>query len=227
MNKQIHISEESLELSKMFHEIKNPLALINSSLQLIESDHPEVKTFRFWNQTMKDLQGLRQLIDELSSFQKSNALNKTLVNLFDFTEDLLEATEAFFLEREIPFILKNEIEDLDFFADDTKLRQAIVNLLKNAAESSAPGSPVELHTSVTSDSLMFSIRDHGCGISEEQMAHLFEPFHTTKSYGTGLGLPIVKRIIDAHDGRLKFLSEKGIGTTVQIILPLLQDETVC
>lgn len=227
MNKQIHISEESLELSKMFHEIKNPLALINSSLQLIESDHPEVKTFRFWNQTMKDLQGLRQLIDELSSFQKSNALNKTLVNLFDFTEDLLEATEAFFLEREIPFILKNEIEDLDFFADDTKLRQAIVNLLKNAAESSAPGSPVELHTSVTSDSLMFSIRDHGCGISEEQMAHLFEPFHTTKSYGTGLGLPIVKRIIDAHDGRLKFLSEKGIGTTVQIILPLLHDETVC
>ena len=70
MNEPIHVSEESLELSKMFHEIKNPLALINSSLQLIESDHPEVKTFRFWNQTMKDLQGLRQLIDELSSFQK-------------------------------------------------------------------------------------------------------------------------------------------------------------
>lgn len=227
MNEQIHLSEESLELSKMFHEIKNPLALINSSLQLIESDHPEVKTFRFWNQTMKDLQGLRQLIDELSSFQKGNVLNKTTINLFDFTEDLLEATEAFFLEREIPFVLENEIDDLDFIADDGKLRQAIVNLLKNAAESSESGSPVELHTRVTSDSLIFSIRDHGCGISKEQLEHLFEPFHTTKSYGTGLGLPIVKRIMDAHNGTLNFLSEKGIGTTVQMILPLLPDETVC
>lgn len=61
-----NLSEESLELSKMFHEIKNPLTLINSSLQLIESDHPEVKTFRFWNQTMEDLKNLRGLIDELS-----------------------------------------------------------------------------------------------------------------------------------------------------------------
>ena len=207
----------------MFHEIKNPLALINSSLQLIESDHPEVKTFRFWNQTMKDLQGLRQLIDELSSFQKGNVLNITKINLFDFTEDILEATEAFFLEREISFVLENEIDDLDFFADDGKLRQAIVNLLKNAAESSDAGSSVELHTHVTSDSLIFSIRDHGCGISEEQMEHLLEPFHTTKSYGTGLGLPIVKRIVDAHHGNLQFHSEKGIGTTVQIILPILDD----
>jgi signal transduction histidine kinase len=227
MNEQNHVSEESLELSKMFHEIKNPLALINSSLQLIESDHPEVKTFRFWNQTMKDLQGLRRLIDELSTFQKGSVLNKTTINLFDFTEDLLEAVEAFFLEREIPFILENEIDDLDFVADDTKLRQAIINLLKNAAESSEPGSPVELHTSVQSDSLIFSITDHGCGISEEQMEHLLEPFHTTKSYGTGLGLPIVKRIIDAHNGVFQFISKEGEGTTVQVALPINHDETFC
>ena len=166
MNEQVQVSEESLELSKMFHEIKNPLALINSSLQLIESDHPEVKTFRFWNQTMKDLQGLRELINELSNFQKGSILTKTKINLFDFTEDLLDATEAFFLERDIPFLLENEIDDFDFIADDGKLRQALINLLKNAAESSDAGSPVKLHTRVTSDSLVFSIRDHGRGIPE-------------------------------------------------------------
>ena len=77
MNQIGNESEISLELSKMFHEIKNPLTLINSSLQLIESEHPEVKDFRFWNQTIKDLQNLRILINDLSSFQKSNMLNMT------------------------------------------------------------------------------------------------------------------------------------------------------
>ena len=223
MNEQVQVSEESLELSKMFHEIKNPLALINSSLQLIESDHPEVKTFRFWNQTMKDLQGLRELINELSNFQKGSILTKTKINLFDFTEDLLDATEAFFLERDIPFLLENEIDDFDFMADDGKLRQALINLLKNAAESSDAGSPVQLHTRVTSDSLVFSIRDHGCGIPEEGLPHLLEPFHTTKPYGTGLGLPIVKRIIDAHHGSFIFHSVCGAGTTVEVILPVEPD----
>ena len=90
-----NLSEESLELSKMFHEIKNPLTLINSSLQLIESDHPEVKTFRFWNQTMEDMKNLRSLLDELSTFQKGNVLNITKINLFDFTEDLLKSSGRF------------------------------------------------------------------------------------------------------------------------------------
>ena len=135
--------ENSLELSKMFHEIKNPLTLINSSLQLIEGEHPEVKTFRFWNQTMKDLQNLRILINDLSSFQKSNVLNITKINLFDFTEDLLESTESYLLETGTPLTLECTTFDLDFYADDIKLRQAIINLLKNAAESSDTGAPIE------------------------------------------------------------------------------------
>ena len=75
---------DSIELSKMFHEIKNPLTLIGSSLQLIESEHPEVKTYRFWNQTIKDLHNLREFINELSDFQKVSNLQKTLISLFDF-----------------------------------------------------------------------------------------------------------------------------------------------
>ena len=80
---------DSLELSKMFHEIKNPLTFINSSLQLIQEEHPEVLDFRFWSQTMEDIKNLRGLLDELSSFQKGAHLNKTLINLYDFTEDLI------------------------------------------------------------------------------------------------------------------------------------------
>lgn len=222
-----HISKEqetSLELSKMFHEIKNPLTLINSSLQLIERDHPEVKDFRFWNQTIKEVQNLRLLMDELSTFQKGSVLNFTLINLFDFTEDLLESTESYLLETGTPLTLECDTYDLDFVADNRKLHQAIVNLLKNAAESSDSGSPIELQITADHQFLYIIVKDYGCGIDNEQMAHIFEPFHTTKSYGTGLGLPIVKKIIDSHDGTISVDSAKGTGTTFRIKLPLYQTQ---
>ena len=211
---------DSLELSKMFHEIKNPLTLINSSLQLIQDEHPEVTTFRFWNQTMEDIKNLRNLLDELSSFQKGNVLNMTKINLFDFTEDLLESTAGFLLETGTPLTLESTIDDLDFYADDVKLRQAIINLLKNAAESSASGSPIILRMTADTQWLYISVADKGCGISKEYLEKIFEPFHTTKSYGTGLGLPIVKKIIESHNGKLTLKSKEGAGTTFLISLPL-------
>ena len=211
---------DSLELSKMFHEIKNPLTLINSSLQLIQDEHPEVTTFRFWNQTMEDIKNLRNLLDELSSFQKGNVLNMTKINLFDFTEDLLESTAGFLLETGTPLTLESTIDDLDFYADDVKLRQAIINLLKNATESSASGSPIILRMTADTQWLYISVADKGCGISKEHLEKIFEPFHTTKSYGTGLGLPIVKKIIESHNGKLTLKSKEGAGTTFLISLPL-------
>lgn len=212
---------DSLELSKMFHEIKNPLTFINSSLQLIQEEHPEVLDFRFWSQTMEDIKNLRGLLDELSSFQKGAHLNKTLINLYDFTEDLIESTAAYLLETGTPLTLTCDILDLDFYADETKLRQAVVNLLKNAAESSPTGSSISLCITADSHTLHLKVSDQGCGINPEDLQKIFEPFHTTKSFGTGLGLPIVKRIIDSHGGRLSIKSKEGAGTTVHISLPLL------
>ena len=211
---------DSIELSKMFHEIKNPLTLIGSSLQLIESEHPEVKTYRFWNQTIKDLHNLREFINELSDFQKVSNLQKTLISLFDFTEDLIDSTAGFLETLKISLQFECEILDLDFVGDEAKLRQAVINLLKNAAESSPAGSAILLRISADTQMLCMEVTDRGCGIGKEYLSKIFEPFHTTKSYGTGLGLPIVKRIVDSHGGRLSINSTEGAGTTVQIFLPL-------
>lgn len=210
---------DSIELSKMFHEIKNPLTLIGSSLQLIESEHPEVKTYRFWNQTIKDLHNLREFINELSDFQKVSNLQKTLISLFDFTEDLIDSTAGFLETLKISLQFECEILDLDFVGDEAKLRQAVINLLKNAAESSPAGSAILLRISADTQMLCMEVTDRGCGIGKEYLSKIFEPFHTTKSYGTGLGLPIVKRIVDSHGGRLSINSTEGAGTTVQMFLP--------
>ena len=220
MSECIPTKEDSLELSKIFHEIKNPLALIISSLQLIESDHPEVHSFRFWDQTMEDIAALRRLIDELSSFQKGNLISPKLINLFDFTEDLLESTAAFLMETGTPLTYESSIDDLDFYGDEVKLRQAVINLLKNAAESTPPGKGITLKISADEHYLSLSVIDEGCGIPKSQLSKIFEPFHTTKSYGTGLGLPIVKKIVESHHGKLSIHSVEGAGTTVRILVPL-------
>lgn len=226
MSEYIPTKEDSLELSKMFHEIKNPLALIISSLQLIESDHPEVHTFRFWDQTMEDVAALRRLIDELSSFQKGNYISPKLINLFDFTEDLLESTAAFLLETGTPLTYESSVDDLDFYGDEVKLRQAVVNLLKNAAESTPPGKGITLKIEADENYLSLSVIDEGCGIPENQLSKIFEPFHTTKACGTGLGLPIVKKIVESHHGTLSVHSVEGVGTTFQILLPLSKNQQI-
>ena len=161
---------DSLELSKIFHEIKNPLTLINSSLQLIQEEPPEVTAFRFWNQTMADIKNLRSLLDELSAFQKGNILNITKVSLFDFTEDILESIAGFLLETGTPLDFESNIDDLDFYADDVKLRQAIINLLKNAAESSCFGSSILLRIVAEDTWLHISVADNGCGISKDNLS---------------------------------------------------------
>lgn len=222
MLKTNQLSEDSLQYSKMLHEIKNPLTLISSSLQLIEEEHPEVRDFRFWNQTIKDVQNLRFLLNDLSSFQKSSLLNLSKIHLFDFTEDLLESIEGYLMENGIQLTLDCPVLDLDFYADDQKLRQAIINLLKNAAESSSSGSTLELQIFAEDPLLYIVVTDHGCGIDPKQMDHIFEPFHTTKTYGTGLGLPIVKNIMEAHHGTISVDSSPDRGTVVHLTLPITQ-----
>lgn len=212
--------EEFLTLSKIFHEIKNPLTLINSSLQLIESEHPEVSSFRFWEQTMEDIKGLRLLLNDLSAFCNSGVLNYRQLSAHSFAEELLDGMEAFLLETGIPLTLNTPDEDFTFYADSVRLRQALVNLLKNAVECSPESSPVEL--SIFTDGLHLCLRvsDEGCGVSAEDLPKLFVPFHTTKSSGTGLGLPIVKRIVECHLGRISVQSRTGEGTSFLIVIPL-------
>lgn len=110
-------------------------------------------------------------------------------------------------------------------ADPDKIKQVILNLLSNAIKYNRPGGKINLSVAEQQDELLISIADTGQGIKSEDQAHLFEKFFRGKSSeglapGTGLGLVICKRIIDAHDGHIEVQSEMGIGTTFTFALPL-------
>ncbi|MEP6664458.1 MAG: ATP-binding protein [Verrucomicrobiota bacterium] len=104
--------------------------------------------------------------------------------------------------------------------DSAQIKQALVNLIKNAMQATTRGGTLTLQTGESSESVWVSVSDTGGGIPQEQLNRIFEPFFTTKKKGTGLGLMIVQRIVRDHGGRIELQSDVGQGTTFRLWLPL-------
>ncbi|HET6346241.1 MAG TPA: HAMP domain-containing sensor histidine kinase, partial [Myxococcota bacterium] len=110
-------------------------------------------------------------------------------------------------------------EALTLDADPAQLRQMLWNLLKNALEASPARAPVEVRVERAAAGVALTVKDRGDGICPEIRAHMFEPFHTTKEGGTGLGLAVVHNIVTAHGGRIEVMSEAHAGTEMRVSLP--------
>lgn len=106
--------------------------------------------------------------------------------------------------------------------DPAQIKQVLVNLVKNAMQAMGPGGILTLSSGASPDAVWLAVADTGCGIPQEQAGRLFEPFHTTKEKGTGLGLLVVQRILRAHGGRIEVSSQVGHGTTIRLWLPLAE-----
>ncbi|MDX1584770.1 MAG: ATP-binding protein, partial [Thermoanaerobaculia bacterium] len=116
---------------------------------------------------------------------------------------------------------------LTIWGDRSQIEQALINLAINAVDALPDGGEVELRTTFQPSSAMVEVSDTGCGIPQEILEHVFEPFFTTKgSSGTGLGLSVVKGVVDAHDGSIDISSEVSTGTTFRLTFPLTDREAL-
>ena len=207
-------------LSKFSHEIRNPLTTLYSTLQLIEMQHPEVKDFKHWSSLIYDIEYINQLLDELSNFAKSEKLNLTNIEMRPFLEHLSLSFAASIAQSEVEYTSEIDPYIPKITVDKTKLQEVFLNLLKNAYDASLPNGKIFLTARMVDKDLVVKIQDTGCGITEEQLPTIFEPFVTYKKNGTGLGLAICDHIIKAHGGTIAVESEVGIGTTFTITLPV-------
>lgn len=214
--------EYQYNMSKFSHEIRNPIALINSSLQLIESQHPEVKGFSFWNDTLQDLQYVRKLLDELSDFNKSSAIVIEPYNINELIASICSSVICDCLCSSNSFTVECQSELPIINGDPIKIRQVITNLIKNAKEAVNPKTGIiTLKVFLkNSEYIEIQVTDNGKGIDDEYKNSLFDPFVTHKVNGSGLGLAISKSIIEAHQGSISYNSELGVGTTFYILLPI-------
>jgi signal transduction histidine kinase len=118
--------------------------------------------------------------------------------------------------------LKKDLQlgDLEVLLDEDEIRQVLVNLMENACQAMTSGGTLNVGTRSYAEQIEIIIADTGCGIPQEHLNKIFAPFFTTKSRGTGLGLAVVKKIIERHQGTMQVKSKVGEGTAFHITLPL-------
>lgn len=221
------LEAHQMEISSISHELRNPLTLIYSTFQLIEKEHPEVLTYRHWDSLRCDMEYVNQLLQELSVYNNSERLTREPVHTDSFLKALALSFAASLTDSDIEFTSCIEPELPNICADAVKLRQLLLNLLRNArdAVSSSPNTSekhkeISLYARIDKKLLIITVKDNGCGILPEQKETVFKPFVTYKKNGTGLGLPVARRIAAAHGGSLTVESAPGLTTEFTLSLPV-------
>lgn len=207
-------------ISKISHEIRNPLALVYSTLQLIESQHPEAKSFKYWDQMRGDIEFMISLLEELSAFNNGEHLHKKYFSSHEFLSHICLSFAASVADSDIEFTSHIPDELPVIYGDSLKLREAVLNLLKNAKESISHSGRISLDSYLKDNLLYIKISDTGCGIPSEYLETIFDTFVTHKPEGTGLGLAIVKRVMEAHGGTVRVTSQIHEGTSFTVSLPV-------
>lgn len=208
------------------HEIKNPLSTIRLNMELLaeefaDSDNPrERRALAKVKVVQRECQRLHDLLDNFLDFAKVRRLALEPTNLNQQVRQVLD----FFR----PKARKAGIEVVEYLAGDLptvlldreSFHGALLNLMLNAEQAMPDGGQVVVSTSVTGDGVALDLIDTGCGMDERTREHIFEAFFSTKSGGSGLGLPTARKIIEAHGGQIRVQSEPGRGTQFTIRLPV-------
>lgn len=209
-------------VSMIAHEIRNPLTLVSSSLQMIEAGHPEVRTFYNWNEMMQDVNFMCSLLNELSTFNNSSTLHYSVFSI----ERLLKNIAVSFAisldssDSEIRFSSRIQEKMGDFTGDKIKLEEVVLNLLQNARDAAGNDGCISLSAERSGNSIIIRCTDDGCGIPADIIDTIFDPFVTYKENGTGLGLSAAKRITEAHGGTITAESSEESGTVFTVTLPI-------
>lgn len=204
----------------IFHEIKNSITFISSSLQLIEKQHPEVSGFSYWDESTQEISALKRMLVELSSARLSSNLNLQKVSLENFLPRLVNSCMSSFESDGFYCQLKLDPSLPDIEIDCDRMKRVFFNLIKNSYEAMNGAGAIRLQAHMENAFARFDFIDSGGGIPPEYMPKLFTPLATTKPGGTGLGLLISRQIVEAHHGHLTVDSRYGDGCTFSIFLPL-------
>ncbi len=212
--------------SGVAHELGNPINSLGLNLQVMErklakmpAEYREMIEPLLKN-SLNETKRLDTLIRQFLQSMRPSTLQREVVDIHDCISRVLDVLSAEIADRGIGIqeAFSEKLPELQ--ADDAQLFQVFYNLIRNAYQSIAgPDGGILIQTDFNDRDIIIRISDSGTGISHELMGSLYEPFRTTKKNGNGLGLLIVRRIINDHGGSLAIASKEGTGTTVTINLP--------
>jgi signal transduction histidine kinase len=204
------------------HELKNPLGIIKGSVDIIAKEGVKVKVKKTMVEYIQDeVKRLNRLVDDFLSFARPNPAHKSLVDINQVITKMVNLT-PFPEVKEKDVSLKIQLsEDLsEINVDEHQIYQTLLNLFNNAIHATPQGGEIIFTTEKSASGLLITVMDNGIGIPDEEKEKVFEPFFTKKERGTGLGLAVVKKIIDNHQGKIKIADREGGGTVFSIWLSM-------
>jgi len=209
------------------HEIRNPLAGMKMSIQVLkgrlctEEDESNLKLF---NSTIYEIDRLNNLITELLDFAKPHLPKYEMTNILEILNMSLELTKKDMKEKDIKANVYIETGNLSIFVDKAQTEQVFINIIKNAVRASNQQGKLEIRLGTVSREkeklLCISFEDNGVGIKQENIEKIFNPFFTTDSRGTGLGLSVVHKLVIENKGEIEAQSILGKGTKFEIKFPI-------
>jgi len=210
--------------TSLSHEIRNPLSAVQMNLQILKKNlQLKGNDQRRIDISVREVKRLENILKQLLDFAKPINLNFNLNSLNRILTSSVELLEMKFKEKNIDLDIKLDPQIPDIQADEEKLGQAFINLLLNALEASPADAQIQVRSHLRDQNGRIAeviISDKGCGVPEKHLGDIFKPFFTTRTMGTGLGLSNVKRIAEAHDGKIEVKNIRDGGAEFKMSLPL-------
>ena len=209
------------------HELRNPLGTIHASSvalrQLLKGVRPEARSAL--QRIERNVQRCTRIIDELLSFAQQRQLELEEMDVAVWLDAVLDEIEV---PREVS-VERDFSPNVSARLASERLRQAIVNVVNNAVQSFDEGAAGTVQVSLrTAESrAVIAVHDDGPGMDSHTVARIFEPLFSTRTFGVGLGMPLVKRIMEQHGGNVEVTSEPGVGSTVSLWLPTSPAAITC
>jgi signal transduction histidine kinase len=203
------------------HEIRNPLSSLKGFTQLQQERYPN--TNDFYPIMIQEIDRINSIVNDLMYLGKPKVIEFGKASIEEIIAYTLSITQQQ-AERQgvtVETIMEGPLSPID--CDGKQLKQVFINLIKNAIEAMPEGGKIKIHIKVSNErKMLISIEDEGCGIEEENILNIGEPFYTTKKDGTGLGLMVTNQIIKDHKGEFNIQSRLEKGTRVEVVLPTNQ-----
>lgn len=202
------------------HEIRNPLTAIRGFAQRIARKVSEERSCEYCHFIIEEVDRLNRVIKDVLDFARR--LSPTLVetDLNELISNTVHLVQEELVQNNILLVPSLDPSVPKVAIDVTQMKQVLVNLIQNARQAMDREGTLTLVTECRDHWVVLSVSDTGRGIAPENLDRIFEPFFTTRTHGTGLGLSLVRRIIEDHGGRIEVESRIGEGTTFRTFLPI-------
>ncbi|TVX84083.1 PAS domain S-box protein [Peribacillus simplex] len=202
------------------HEIRNPLTSMKGYTEFLQLDETDENKQEFLEIIMDEINRVNEIVEEFLQLAKPQALILETKNLVPIVRNVVSLTEFEARKKNITLISDCNQEEILVRCDENRLKQVILNFIKNGMEAMPDGGFIKVITELKENKVHISIIDTGIGMPPEQLKRLGEPFFTTKKSGNGLGLMISFKIIESHLGNVFVDSEVNKGTIFNIVLPV-------